>query len=121
MTSWDDYPPILTTEQAGEILGIKQMTTIIDRCKSGEFPAMKVGGKTWRIDRDKLRMMLASKISKDRDLVDQLGEIELALSTLAAIHRDTKIESHLRMAHMATLAAFNRSRAKSGEFPAIEL
>lgn len=110
MKTWSDYPITLTAKQAGEILGISRTNTITSLCKSGEFPAFKVGRGSWRIDRDRLRMMLASKNRRNISLADQLGEIELALSTLATIHRDEPIAKAIRTAHEAALEVYTQAR-----------
>ena len=110
MKSWNDYPPVLNTKQAAELLGVTRMTTISDQCRSGKFPAIKLGKGAWRIDRDRLRMMFASKQQKNRSLADQLGEIELALSTLAAVYHKEPVSQTIREAHAVALAAYNQAK-----------
>lgn len=110
MKSWDNYPAVLTAKQAAELLGVSRINTITSLCKNGELPATKIGQGSWRIDRDRLRMMFAPKLQKNRSLTDQLGEIELALSTLATIHRDETVVKAVRAAHAAALAAYTQAR-----------
>lgn len=107
--NWNDYPPILTTKQAAELLGITRLTTVTQQCKSGKFPALKIGNGAWRIDRDRLRLMFAPKDPLNKNLGDQLGEIELALATMVALHRDEDdaVIEALRQAHRAVLDACN--------------
>lgn len=110
MKTWNDYPPTLTTQQASEILSIS-INTITARCKTNKLPATKIG-KSWHIDRDQLRAMFAVKFNPKHNLVQHLGEIELTLSTLAAVLRGTAIEETLRKAHTATLKAYNQARGE---------
>lgn len=110
MEGWNNYPPILTAKQAAELLGVSRINTITSLCKNGELPAAKIGQGSWRIDRDRLRMMFAPKLQKNRSLTDQLGEIELALSTLATIHRDEPIAEAIRTAHEAALEVYTQAR-----------
>lgn len=51
--NWDLAPVLLTTEQAGLLLQLtpERVTRL---CANGTLPACKVG-KSWRIDRDRLR------------------------------------------------------------------
>lgn len=108
--TWNDYPPVLTPAEAAELLRLSRVNTITDKCRAGELPAFKATGKAWRIDRDRLRLMFAPKMAKNQSLADQLGEIELALSTLATVHRDEDEAEALRAAHGAALAAYNQAR-----------
>lgn len=110
MKSWGNYPSILTAKQAAELLGVSRINTITSLCKNGELPATKIGQGSWRIDRDRLRMMFAPKLQKNRSLTDQLGEIELALSTLSTIHRDEPIAEAIRTAHEAALEVYTQAR-----------
>jgi len=110
MKTWNDYDPVLTAQETADLLRIDRLNTITEKCRRGELPAFKASGKAWRIDRDRLRMMFAPKNRKSISLSDQLGEIELALSTLAAVHSGTAIEEQLRAAHAATLEAYNQAR-----------
>jgi len=110
MKTWNDYPPVLTATETAELLRIDRLNTITEKCRRGELPAFKASGKAWRIDRDRLRAMFALKNQKNVSLADKLGEIELALSTLAAVHRGTEIEEQLRTAHAAALDAYNQAR-----------
>ncbi len=108
--SWDDYPPVLSTKEAGELLGIRRLTTISRLCKDGQFPATQIGDRgPWRIHRDELRMLFFARF-KHRSLTNQLGEIELALSTLATIHRDKPVAETIREAHVIALNAYNQAR-----------
>lgn len=106
--TWNDYPIVLTVTQAAALLNISA-GTIAAKCKSGEIPATKIG-RSWSIDRDQLRAMHAPVLHERQSLAYQLGEIELALSTLAAIHRGTEIEEPIRAAHRATLKAYTQIR-----------
>ena len=54
MKTWDDYPPLLTVEDAMELLKITRRQSITNLCRRGELPASQIGVK-WYIDRDKLR------------------------------------------------------------------
>lgn len=47
-----DLPPVLTTEQAAELLGLSPFT-IREYARTGKIPAKKVG-KAWRFSRDAL-------------------------------------------------------------------
>lgn len=114
MKAWNDYPIVLTAKETAELLRIDRLNTITDRCRRGELPAFKASGKAWRIDRDRLRAMFAPGNRRNISLADQLGEIELALSTLAAVHRGTEIEEQLRTAHAAALEAYNQAREEDG-------
>ncbi len=107
MKNWNDYPPTLSITQASELLNISG-TTLQKYCKQGKLPALKLGGK-WRIDKETLRQAFAAVIWPRTKTSHQLGEIELALSTLAAIHRGTEIEEAIRTAHVATLDAYNQA------------
>ncbi len=110
MKTWNDYPVVLNTKQAAELLGINHVSTVSEQCRTGVFPAIKLDNGNWRIDRDKLRAMFATVLQKNHSLADQLGEIELALSTLAAIHRGKEIEETIRVAHQAALEAYTQAR-----------
>lgn len=107
--TWDDYPVTLSIKETAQLLGISRLNTITSKCRNGELPAVKMG-KDWRIDRDQLRAIFASRVTAHGNLANQLGELELAISTLAAIHRGTRIEGHIRTAHRATLAAYTQAR-----------
>lgn len=107
---WTSYPIDLTVAQAAELLGIRKRT-IAKQCRNGTIPATQIDRKTWRIDRDTLRLMFFAPSRQVRQsLARSLDEIELALSTLAAIHHDTEIEGQLRTAHAAALDALNQAR-----------
>lgn len=55
--SWDTYPAVLTPEETALLLNCR-VTTVRELCRKGALPGVKIGGKLWRISRDKLRETL---------------------------------------------------------------
>jgi len=111
MKTWNDYPVVLTAQETADLLRIGRLNTITEKCRTGELPAFKASGKAWRVDRDRLRLMFAPKVSENRNLSDQLGEIELALATLATMHRDEPAVSQLLLrAREAVAKAWSQTR-----------
>ena len=58
-TSWDEFPLVLTTEEAAALLRV-HINTIKKMCNEGRLPANKVG-RDWRILRDELREYLQGR------------------------------------------------------------
>ncbi len=60
MKTWDDYPVLLTIDEAMKLLRIDRKQTVTDLCRKSQIPALKAG-RDWRIDRDGLRAMFETK------------------------------------------------------------
>lgn len=52
MASLADYPPMVSTKQFAEIVGVREQTVRL-WCEDGTVPAVKVG-KLWRINREQV-------------------------------------------------------------------
>lgn len=55
--NWDAYPVVLTPEETALLLNCR-VTTVLELCRKGALPGVKIGGKLWWISRDKLRAMV---------------------------------------------------------------
>lgn len=55
--NWDTYPLILTPEDTALLLNVT-IETVQKLCRKGQLPGFKLGGRKWRIPRDKLRAMV---------------------------------------------------------------
>ncbi|MFJ6004063.1 helix-turn-helix domain-containing protein [Arthrobacter sp. NPDC092385] len=66
----------LTLQQAGEELNV-QRTTVMGLIKSGELPAIQVGGRgQWRIERTKLEDYIATAYQRGRAEIAREGQPE---------------------------------------------
>lgn len=66
----------LTLQQAGEELNV-QRTTVMGLIKTGELPAIQVGGRgQWRIERTKLEDYIATAYERARAEIAREGQPE---------------------------------------------
>ena len=66
----------LTLQQAGEELNV-QRTTVMGLIKSGELPAIQVGGRgQWRIERNKLEEYITAAYQRARADLAQEGQAD---------------------------------------------
>lgn len=60
ITSWNDVPVVLDLPFAAELLGLS-VYQLKKESRSGNFPAFKIGEKSWRVSKDDLIGWMDSK------------------------------------------------------------
>ena len=60
ITSWDELPILMDLAEAAAFMGVSPVT-LRKRIERGSFPAVKAGGGTWIVSRDRLKDVLTDE------------------------------------------------------------